>query len=1374
VAKSGAQLGRKLGVKIETMLMDNFRSFAKQLLSAFLLLLVGVGIATASPREVAIQLPLEENANQSAWNKEKVAIQLKWKHAFQFAGFYAALEKGFYDEAGLDVSIIEGGPGTDFIDVVLSGKAQYGLAMPSLLLRRAKGDPLVVLATIFQYNPLSLISLAEKNIRTPQDLIGRNIMMGLKDDVAVMEMITREGVDLDAINITPNSFSVDDLILGKTDAISRYITDTPAELERRGVAFNVMIPYDYGVKFYGDSLFTTEDQITKHPGQVEAFRKASLKGWEYAMKHPEEIARIIHEKYRPDRSMEVLLSEAEQMKALLLHEVIEIGHINPQRWQHIGDSFVEQGVLSADFSLDGFIYEPPVMDKRVVLLTDEERAWLRDHPVISLSVNQQYPPRAFLDKGGVLKGISVDFARLFEQKLGLKIELVGSNWKTALNRAFKYEVDGIMNVAELEERKRYLNFTEVYISSPQAVLAHEREPAISGLDAFCGRKIGVTRKGLPDSFLRTNFPCIERVEFAKAEDTLAALATGQVDAVFGNYDAFSTKAKEMLLVNLKAIYFKYLPPAGFARIGLRKDKPILRTLLNKAIASVTNEERNRVLTKWYGAQIPPMPAYLKQRGKLELTLEERAWRDNHPVLRVGIAIGSLPLSGHDNDGNPVGIDIEYVNIVRNQTGIDIKLIPMTFPELLSSTRKRKIDLFMGFSRPERKEYAHFSDTLFPISYIIITRQDAPFIQGMSWLHGKKVSVIQNVAVHKYLAANHPNIELVPLASVSAGLKAVSDGLADAYVGDALTSTYMINKERIVNLKVAAPADVPADAMRFSIRSDWPELVGILNKVIASISPETHAALLNKWLSIRYDVEVDYSLLWQISIGFSIALVLVLSWNHVIRRQKLVLAESEAKLRTARDDAETANQAKSSFLANMSHELRTPLNAILGFSEMLGRDHDTTADQQEKLTIINRSGTHLLGMINDVLDLSKIEAGQVELEPEAFDLPEMLQDIGRMFEMRAARAHLRFNLELDPVLTPYIKTDIGKLRQILINLLGNALKFTNEGGFSLRARTIPMADDPAMVMLQLEVQDSGPGIPPEQLQRIFEPFVQAQQTRAGLRGTGLGLAISSSFVKLLGGEISVDSEIDKGSLFRVDLPVSLAGADEGSSLGSARPTVLGLEPGQPAWRILVVEDNIENRLLLSSLLVQVGFEIREAENGKEGVAQFQQWQPHFIWMDMRMPVMDGYEATTRIRELPGGDTVKIVAITASAFKEQRKSIMEAGCDEVMHKPFQAQEIFDAMADQLGVRYIYEESGELLNQASLSKLELEDLQGLSEEWLAQFLTSVYSGDVNAMLALTSTLAAEHAVTKAKLNHCIHEFQFQDLVKILEEKTEPTEKT
>ncbi|MCU7928984.1 MAG: response regulator [Candidatus Thiodiazotropha sp. (ex Dulcina madagascariensis)] len=483
-----------------------------------------------------------------------------------------------------------------------------------------------------------------------------------------------------------------------------------------------------------------------------------------------------------------------------------------------------------------------------------------------------------------------------------------------------------------------------------------------------------------------------------------------------------------------------------------------------------------------------------------------------------------------------------------------------------------------------------------------------------------------------------------------------------------------------------------------------------------------------------------------------------------RTRDLRVARDEAE--AARTKAEVANQAKSIFLANMSHELRTPLNAILGFSEMLGRGRDTTTDQQEKLGIINRSGEHLLAMINDVLDLSKIEAGRIELEPEAFDLPWMLQDIGRMFEMRAAKAELRFELELDPALARYVKTDAGKLRQILINLLGNAVKFTREGEFALRARTLPVADDPLMVTLQLEVEDNGPGIEPEQLKCIFEPFVQAQAGRSAPQGTGLGLAITKTFIELMGGEISVESKLGEGSLFRVELPTPLADALEAGGVEAAKPVVLGLESGQTAWRILVAEDNVENRLLLSSLLRQAGFDIREAENGEQAITLFEQWQPHFIWMDMRMPVMDGYEAAAKIRSLPGGDEVKIVAITASSFKEQRKTILESGCNDVVHKPFKRYEIFDAMADQLGVRYTYEEAvAELVS--ALIEVSAEAVAALPKELLEKLRIAARSLSNEAFEAALIPVREHNPDLAEGLSALAREFRFDRILELLGDK-------
>ncbi|MES9964899.1 MAG: ATP-binding protein [Candidatus Sedimenticola sp. 20ELBAFRAG] len=482
----------------------------------------------------------------------------------------------------------------------------------------------------------------------------------------------------------------------------------------------------------------------------------------------------------------------------------------------------------------------------------------------------------------------------------------------------------------------------------------------------------------------------------------------------------------------------------------------------------------------------------------------------------------------------------------------------------------------------------------------------------------------------------------------------------------------------------------------------------------------------------------------------------------LKRMERDLLESKRK-------AEEASLAKSMFLANMSHELRTPLNAILGFSEMVYRDAGLPDATRGKLEIINRSGEHLLAMVNDVLDLAKIEAGNIELETEVFDLPQLLDGIGRMFEGRAEQARLQFRLQRAPELSCYVSSDAGKLRQILINLLGNAVKFTPSGAVVLRASTQPLPERADMIQLSLVVEDSGIGIDKQQLPHIFEPFIQAGHSPAKAKGTGLGLAITRSFVESLDGSIVLDSELGKGTRVEVTLPMALADADAMIEPRAPRVKVLGLAPGQPAWRVLVVEDDLENRLLLTELLSTAGFELREAEDGRQAVELFEQWQPHLIWMDMRMPVMDGYEATRRIRQLPGGDKIKILALTASAFKEQHDKIINVGCNEVLHKPFRAEQIFEAMGAQLGVRYHYEEEEDEPSASEVTKLTPEMLATLPKDQRNALKAAMQSLRLKDIRAVMEQIRGQDADIANALEKLLAVYNYKEITVLMEKAEE-----
>ncbi|MDD2760108.1 MAG: ATP-binding protein [Methylomonas sp.] len=408
----------------------------------------------------------------------------------------------------------------------------------------------------------------------------------------------------------------------------------------------------------------------------------------------------------------------------------------------------------------------------------------------------------------------------------------------------------------------------------------------------------------------------------------------------------------------------------------------------------------------------------------------------------------------------------------------------------------------------------------------------------------------------------------------------------------------------------------------------------------------------------------------------------------LRRYKVHL-EEEVQQRTAdlilaRNAAEAANTAKSVFLANMSHELRTPLNAILGFSGMMRRDPSISDSQRENLDIINRSGEHLLKLINDVLEMAKIESGRLQLEIAAFDLGALVRDVTEMMQLRAQEKDLRLLLDQSSEFPRYIKSDEARIRQILINLINNAVKFTEQGGITLRLGVKKNARQ----HLLIEIEDTGAGIAPEDQQRLFEPFVQLSDG-AAQQGTGLGLTITRQFVHMLGGSISVDSTPGKGSIFRVELPVELAlPNDVLFPVSKTQGEVVGLKPGQNRHKILIVEDQHDNQVLLDRLMTELGLKTRIAGNGEECLEIFQSWHPDLIWMDRRMPIMDGLEATKRLRNLPGGENVKIVAVTASAFKEQQQEMLDAGMDDFVRKPYRFDEIYQCLARQLDVEYLYQ--------------------------------------------------------------------------------------
>lgn len=480
-----------------------------------------------------------------------------------------------------------------------------------------------------------------------------------------------------------------------------------------------------------------------------------------------------------------------------------------------------------------------------------------------------------------------------------------------------------------------------------------------------------------------------------------------------------------------------------------------------------------------------------------------------------------------------------------------------------------------------------------------------------------------------------------------------------------------------------------------------------------------------------------------------------------------VAERTAQLAERTKEAQEANQAKSQFLSNMSHELRTPLNVILGFSQLMVRTKSLDPTQKSYLQTINRSGEHLLGLINNVLDLAKIEAGKITLNEAEVDLNGVLDWLQPMFQFKAQSKGIKFLIERGHSLPDRIQTDEGKLRQILVNLVGNAIKFTETGSVTLR---VSIAQPNT---LKFEVEDTGVGIAPTELGQLFQPFVQSESGRSAPEGTGLGLAIAQQFVQLMGGELTAQSQVGVGTIFRFAIQVPFIQAQP--TLHSALQQVIGLAPGQPTYRILIVDDLAENRQILMALLKPLGFEVQEASNGKAAILIAQAWMPHLIWMDLRMPGIDGYEATKQIKATTKPVPI-IIALTGSAFEEDRKVAIAIGCDDFVRKPFRTETIFERMATHLGVRYLYEpesvRSSEPRSSIQSRTLTPDDLTIMPPEWIDQLHQAATRVNAKLISTLIDQIPPEQSFLIRTLTTFVNHFRFAELVALSEPHLEKAE--